>query len=141
MENASLIAAAGGIGAIATAMVTWAIATRTHSGRVNTTDAERLWEQVNKLTDALTQDNTGLRVRIDSLTAENDNLRARMHTLEIKQQQTELAESECNERADRLQREMTALKKRLGVEDTVEQVIVQGEHLEAKGPESVGGSQ
>lgn len=130
-----ITALVGAFGAIATALVTWAIATRTKSGRVATTDADRLWEQNGKLITALTQDNAGLRSRVDSLTSENETLRVRMHALEIKQQQTELAESECNERADRLAKKVAVLERALNIDSATERVVVEGEHLEAKGPE------
>lgn len=137
-----------------TGLVTWSVAARKieaeaavaakkiafdsalASGQISTTDADRLWEQNDRLIQALTQDNGGLRSRVDSLTSENEGLRQRMHNLEIKAQQSELAESDCNERADRLAIRVAELEKALHIERPVEKVTVTGEHLAAHGPDS-----
>ena len=102
----------GAIAGLATAIVTWGIAKRTTSGNVETTDADRLWEQNGKLIDALTEDNAGLRNRLQARDVEVETMRERMVMLEMRQHQSELAESECNDRANKLAVEVSRLQER-----------------------------
>lgn len=135
-ETSVLIPLATGLAAIAGAWFTYLLALRRASGRVSTTDADRLWKQNEKLIEALTHDNQSLRNRIDSLVEQNDILRQRCYTLEQRQQQSELAESECLERADRLLRKIAELERRINeTSPPTERVVIEGAHLEATGPE------
>ena len=98
-----LITAASGAGAAgASALVGWLIARRQHSGQVATTDADRIWDFTQSLLEMLRDDNTALRDRHALRDQAEETMRERLRAVEMRQHISELAESDCNARADAL---------------------------------------
>lgn len=93
MEFGAITAVAG---AAFGAMLSYLVATRQSSGRVATTDADRLWDQNQVLIAAYVTDNTRLREQV--------------HELEKARHASELAERECDEKYRRLADEMQHMR-------------------------------
>lgn len=63
-----LMAALAGLGGSGVGGLTaWTVAVRRMSGNVSTSDADRVWEQTNKLISAYADDNSHLRERLNQL--------------------------------------------------------------------------
>lgn len=80
------------------AIASWFVARRATSGNVANTNADRLWDQNQKLLQAYIDDNA--------------NLRDRVHDLEAKQHQSALVEDDCNRRNAALEQKVAALEAR-----------------------------
>jgi septal ring factor EnvC (AmiA/AmiB activator) len=103
---AVMVAVTGGVSGILGALLAYLLGVRLHSGRVSTTDADRLWEQNDKLIEALGRDNQELRQRVHEVETQNRELERRVAA-------SEFAERECSRRAERLEQELTALREAL----------------------------
>lgn len=73
-------AAGGGLGHL----LTFLTARRQHSGNVETTDADRLWDANEKLLNAYVGDNQRLRERLDEMEARERDCETRYRELEVK---------------------------------------------------------
>lgn len=98
-----MLAMTGGASGMLGALLAYMLSVRIHSGQVSTTDADRLWHQVNKLTDALMTENANLRQRVHEVETVNRDLERRVAA-------AEMAEREASYRAERVERELSTLK-------------------------------
>lgn len=113
MDGALVVALTGGVSGILGAVLAYLLGVRLHSGRVATTDADRLWKQNDRLITALADDNGNLRQRVHEVETANRDLERRVAA-------SEAAERECSARAERLERELTALKGALQLQSSRE---------------------
>lgn len=95
-------AVAGALGALGGGRITWRIAQRKMSGNVNTSDADRVWEQTNKLISAYADDNAHLRERLTELDRRLWDMTK--------------AERECSERYGELEKKYERLERMLKID-------------------------